>query len=267
MSKEIPSFVHDAITKILKNEGGYQDDPSDRGNYQQNEDSSVVGTNRGITPYTYAAFVGKKVEDVTVEDMKNVSEELAREIYEKEYYLRPKMYLIKDKALQENVFDMGVNAGPRNAVKILQRLVGATPDGYLGKNTAKKVEKSDVTTNEYSDGRVGYYKDLIKNRPDNAHFLEGWINRADKYRIEESTPSYKLVDYPIRRGDTLFTIANNLGVDVEDLRHFNDSIRNTDNIYPEQVIRVPGNRGDRFLDEPSLAPFEDDQEDLVPQGA
>lgn len=114
-----------------------------------------------------------------------------------------------------------------------------------------------------------HWKGAKEDRPAKIEMFEERFAsdvQPDTSTVKENA-SYNLMDYSIRRGDTLFTIANNLGVDVEDLRHFNDSIKTTDTIYPEQVIRVPDQRGARDLDVGSLDDFEDDEDDLVPLGA
>ena len=175
-------FVQDAITQILDNEGGYNGDSSDRGNIIK-RDGSVVGTMKGITPRTYANHVGKNVNDVTIEEMKAITEETAREIYKDEYWTKPKMDLLPEE-IQENVFDMGVNSGS-NAVKILQRLADMPEnqiDGSIGPITLKALEESDISNNDYVDARIAYYKNIVNKNPSQRKFLNGWINRAEEYR-------------------------------------------------------------------------------------
>jgi len=175
-------FVTEAIDKILDNEGGYQNNPSDKGNYRK-ADGTVLGTMRGITPETYARYTGRPIESLTEEDMKSITEETARNIVRQNHWERPKLdQLPKD--IQSNVFDMHVNSG-LNAIKILQRLIGMPEeevDGYLGPKTLKYMANSNVTNNDYVDARIDYYKSITKDNPDNKKYLRGWINRANKYR-------------------------------------------------------------------------------------
>jgi len=189
-NKMSTKFVRNSITQILKNEGGYQDSTKDKGNYKK-ADGTILGTMRGITPETYAKFVGKSIDDLTVADMKGISANTARDIYKKEYWEKPKLALLPEE-LQENVFDMQVNAG-KNAVKILQRLAGMTGnavDGYIGPTTIKKISEANVTNDQYVDARIKYYTKIAKNSkdkdkdgtPDKMAFLDGWKKRAEKYR-------------------------------------------------------------------------------------
>ena len=175
-------FVEEAIDQILVNEGGYNNNASDKGNIVK-EDGTVVGTMRGITPATYANHVGKNVNDVTAAEMRAVTEETAKEIYKNVYWTKPKISLLP-KTLQENVFDMTVNSG-RNAVKILQRLAGLEGeevDGLIGPQTIRAVREAGITNNDYVDARITYYENLARNNSDQRQFLNGWINRAEEYR-------------------------------------------------------------------------------------
>ena len=175
-------FVEDAITQILDNEGGYNNNSSDRGNIVK-EDGTVVGTMRGITPETYANYVGKNVNNVTAEEMQAITEDTAREIYKDQYWSKPKMQLLPEE-LQKNVFDMGVNSG-RNAVKILQRLAGMTGsdvDGLIGPDTIRAINEADISNNDYVDARITYYRNLAARDPSQRQFLNGWISRAEEYR-------------------------------------------------------------------------------------
>lgn len=183
MSEQVPGFVDEFIDKVLKNEGGYQNSSKDTGNYKKGD--RVIGTNLGITPYTYAEYMGKDVSEVTEKEMKDLSEDTAREIYLNQYYLAPKFNLIPDRNLQENVFDMAVNSGPSRAIKILQEAAGAEADGILGPQTIQKIEEAGIDTNDYSDLRDGFYQRITESNTDNEKFLKGWLNRSDKYRIED----------------------------------------------------------------------------------
>jgi lysozyme family protein len=47
---------------------------------------------------------------------------------------------IRDTNLLHQLVDFGVNAGPQTAAKILQQLVGVSPDGQIGPQTVEAVE-------------------------------------------------------------------------------------------------------------------------------
>lgn len=179
----VPKFVNEAIDRILVNEGGYQDSKTDKGNIVK-KDGTVVGTNMGITPQALATYRGVDVSSITAKDMKNLKESEARSIYRDDYYYRPKLNKIKDEALRENVFDMVVNAGQGNAIKLLQKLAGTEQDGIIGNQTLKALEEKNINTNNYADARKSFYKSIVEARPEQSKFLQGWINRANKYYKE-----------------------------------------------------------------------------------
>lgn len=254
-AQQVPGFVNEFISKVLVNEGGYQDSDKDTGNVVK-EDGTVVGTNLGITPYTLASYRGVPVSSITVEDMKDLTEQEAREIYANEYYLRPKIDTIPDLQLQENVFDMAVNSGPSAAITILQRLAGAEEDGLLGPNTIAKVEEAGIDTNQYSDGRDEFYQAITESNPDNEKFIQGWLNRSDKYRVADSAETVQAEpqedSYVVQPGDNLTQISARLGVDMEDLMR-------TNNILDANRIQVGQ---ELFLPVPA-APVQEEEEDSL----
>lgn len=176
-----PDFVDDSLNQILVSEGGFQDDKEDTGNYRP--DGTLVGTNRGITPAALAEFKGVDPNSITVSDIKAVTEEDARAIYRQNYFNKPKLNQIP-RDLQASVFDMYINSGS-NAIKILQKAAGLPKkkqDGSIGPETLAAVASANVTKEDYADARIAFYKDLVKRKPKTKKYLNGWINRANKYR-------------------------------------------------------------------------------------
>jgi lysozyme family protein len=208
------SFVDRALDKILQNEGGYQDSKTDRGNIVK-DDGTVIGTNKGITPQAYANFKGIDVSKVSADDMKQLTEDTAREIYKKDYYFQPGVDKIEDDKLRENVFDMVVNSGQGNAIKVLQGLAGVTPDGVLGPKTLESIKSKNITTNDYVDARKSFYSNTVTAKPEQATYLQGWNNRAEKYR---TAPSQQVT---MEQGDTIYGIAKENNMTVEQLFKLN----------------------------------------------
>ena len=165
------------LDTILASEGGFQQDKDDSGNYVN---GVLIGTNKGITPSALAKHRGVKASTITVEDIKNLTEEEAREIFKDEYFYKPKINKLPLE-LQPSVLDMQINSGP-NAIKILQKLVGTKQDGIIGPITLKALKDNPVTVNQYADARIEYYKKVIKKSPEKKKFLSGWTNRANSYR-------------------------------------------------------------------------------------
>ncbi|MBN8901820.1 MAG: hypothetical protein J0H57_12360, partial [Rhodospirillales bacterium] len=98
------------VAVTLSQEGGYVDDPRDPGG----------ATNLGITRATLSAWRG---QEVGKDEVRALPREEAVEIYRANYWL-PARCGDMPAGIDLMVFDCGVNAGPRTAVRMLQRLLG-----------------------------------------------------------------------------------------------------------------------------------------------
>jgi lysozyme family protein len=178
--------LHDPIDTIIKHEGGYVNHPNDKGG----------PTKFGVTQDVYSEWLGR---DATVEDVKSMTEEVARDIYESKYLTGPRIHLLPE-PLQTQVLDIAVNSGPRTAVKMLQRVVnkaGFGPvdvDGVLGPNTRKVVETANAEmgpflSNALVDERRAFFEAIVARNPSQKVFLKGWLNRAESFReqIEDNS--------------------------------------------------------------------------------
>jgi lysozyme family protein len=148
-----------SINIILENEGGYVNHPSDPGGE----------TRFGIAKKFYPDL-----------DIKNLTRNQAIEIYFRDYWSKMNLHNIYDENLVLQVFDMGVNAGIRTAIKIVQRIVEAEPDGIIGEETTTLInDYQDDLLELYKQERKKYYFDLARRKPALRVFLKGWINRID----------------------------------------------------------------------------------------
>jgi len=156
------------IVIILKHEGGYVNNPNDFGG------ETKYGIAKRFFPH---------------EDIKNLTIERAKYLYFHSYWLPMKLDgIIKPENVLE-IFDMGVNAGKGNAIRIAQRVVKVDADGFCGPmtkaaiNTYKRIglvngkEVEFDFLHDYKMARVQYYL-KISNRRDNKVFLKGWLNRV-----------------------------------------------------------------------------------------
>ena len=147
---------------VLENEGGFVNDPLDNGG----------ATNKGITLTTLSNYLGRSV---SVDELKNISDSLVREIYTNNYWNRCGGNQLAS-GVDIVVADMAVNAGVGRAIKILQNVIGANPDGYFGPNTLKRSQEMDPADliGFYTQARIEFYKSL-----DQPRFIRGWTNRAN----------------------------------------------------------------------------------------
>lgn len=175
---EMPnSNFNDLVGKILEAEGGFVNDPDDRG----------CATNRGICWDTWTqtaeSILGK---DPTLENLKDLTEGEAARIYKQEYWDKMNLDSIEDKSLQHIIFDGGVNHGIRTSARMVQKSINALGgqvkvDGSLGPKTAEAVNKLDPEAlfNQIKERRYAHYDKIIEKRPSQAKFRNGWYKRVD----------------------------------------------------------------------------------------
>lgn len=143
-----------AIEFILKFEGGYVNDPQDPGGE----------TKYGISKKAYPKL-----------NIKDLSLNEAKKIYESNYWLASKASELKDE-LQLIHFDTSVNMGNHRAVKILQSASGATIDGIFGSETKSKSDK--ISVERYALERMFHYCEIIRNNQMLIKYIVGWKNRV-----------------------------------------------------------------------------------------
>ena len=114
-------LTEDIIDGVLQREGTtYTDRPDDKGG----------PTCCGITLATLRAY--RAPASTSVDDLKALNPQTARPVYQHVFVDAPGFSQITDPSLQALMVDAGVQHGPEEAVKMLQRAVGVTVDGRLG---------------------------------------------------------------------------------------------------------------------------------------
>jgi|GEM_PF-262461 len=156
------------LTLVLGAEGGFVDDPRDRGG----------ATKYGITQETLAAW--RRSRDpgaiVNADHVRELKIEEAKEIYRSRYW---NVLRCDDlpKGVDLLVFDLGVNAGPARSAKILQDVLGVEQDGSIGPVTLNGLNTCapDKIIREFSVKRLEFYRSLEE---DFKVFGVGWTNRT-----------------------------------------------------------------------------------------
>lgn len=166
-------MIEQFITDILAREGGYVDDPADRGG----------ATNFGITQAVYEDWKGRSV---TKEEIRNMPRSDARQIYEAQY-VQPWMFAIDWTRIFEHLLDMGVNHGIGGASRILQRALKVKADGQVGPMTKAAFMDADKSylPNRLIAERAIYYAQIVESNPTQSRFIEGWIRRCMSFLTGE----------------------------------------------------------------------------------
>lgn len=168
--KNDPAFMA-VIDKTLKHEGGFVDDKSDPGG----------ATNWGIS-LRFLKGLNPKVTKYTI--MKLTLDQ-AMEIYYVHFWKKFKMDAFP-LSIAAKLFDITVNAGNVQAVKILQRALRAVTlehivnDGIAGPVTFQILKKCDESAllAAFRSEHAAFYRELVASKPAFAKFKDGWLARA-----------------------------------------------------------------------------------------
>lgn len=162
--------TRDIIDAIIRREGGFVDHAADRGG----------ATNHGITLQTLSEHRG---QEATVDDMRNLTEHEAREIYVQRYVNDPNFYQITHPELRALIIDCAVNHGPVRAAMWLQQAAGVLDDGVVGPVTLDAVNSNpgEMLYLHVLADRCRFYGKLITRDPSQAAFAHGWANRVAEF--------------------------------------------------------------------------------------
>lgn len=160
---------------IKKWEGGFVNDPSDSGG----------ATNKGVTLSTFRSFYGS---NKTVEDLKNLSDTQWLHIFLNGYWNKCQASNINNQSIANIFVDWAWGSGPVTAIKQVQKIVGTDVDGIVGQKTLDAINKKDPQTlfNAIKKARIEFVENLVKQRPKDAKFLQGWKNRINSFSFSGS---------------------------------------------------------------------------------
>jgi len=142
---------NDCLLRLLKDEGGYTNDPNDSGG----------PTNFGITLGDYRKYIDG---EGTAEDVRRMTVDQAKSIYKSKYWDALGCDNLSG-GVDYTCFDYGVHSGlgrPRKALGAFKSLSGT-----------KLIE---AINNE----RTAFLKALAVRKPQNQKFLKGWLNRVSR---------------------------------------------------------------------------------------
>ena len=161
---------------ILKWEGGFANDPVDRGG----------ATNKGITLKTYQYHFGK---NKTVNDLKNITDEEWFEIYKIDFWDRWKGDEINNQSIANLLVDW-VWASGKYGITNAQRILKVTADGIVGKKTIEALNSYPNQRMLFSrllTERLSYINRIVKANPSQKKFLNGWKNRILEFKYYDDT--------------------------------------------------------------------------------
>lgn len=147
---------------VIKNEGGYVDNPKDPGG----------ATNLGCTKKVWEEWVG---HEVSKDDIRALTHADVMPLYKKRYWDAVKGDNLPD-GVDYAVFDLAINSGPGRAAKTLQSVLDVTADGQIGPATLRALETTNPReiASRICEARLAFLQAL----PTWDTFGKGWGRRV-----------------------------------------------------------------------------------------
>lgn len=165
------------IPFILRWEGGYVDDPADRGG----------ATNKGVTIGTYTTYrKSKGIKQTTKSDLRNITDAEWSEIFKTMYWNRWQADHIRSQSVANICVDWVWGSGV-HGIKRVQRLLGVRDDGVVGPVTLAALNARDPERlfAEIREARICFIKSIIARDPSQKRFERGWMNRLFSLKYEK----------------------------------------------------------------------------------
>lgn len=172
------AFIADYIQRW---EGGLSLHKEDSGNWVAGR---LIGSKYGVTANALAQHRRCDPASITAEAMANLTLDEAVAIGKALYFDAPGFALLPWNQVTASIVDFGWGAGPGQAIKTLQRLVGVSADARLGPATEAAYGKwlaahsLEEAAQLWADQRNAFYDLIVHQKPQNAKFLKGWKNRT-----------------------------------------------------------------------------------------
>lgn len=161
-----------AFQYTVGNEGSYSNDRNDSGG----------PTKYGITQHDLSAWLGRPA---SVQEVKDMSLDIAHEIYEKKYWNSLSLSHIDNSGVATCMFDIGVVRGIGVPPKYAQGICnehGAhlVLDSHIGPITLAAINALDhkVFITDFSHHAEAGFRAIVAAHPSQSVFLKGWVNRA-----------------------------------------------------------------------------------------
>jgi lysozyme family protein len=178
--------IKPALIHTFGNEGGYQADPHDSGNYAC---GVLKGTKFGIAAASYPH-----------EDIKNLTLERAGAIYARDFWGASRCGEWKSQIIANEYFDYAVNLGQGTAARIIQRAINYAGwplapipvDGKIGPATVARLNAVDqdllyVNLIGLTHNR---YVQVVDANPAKARYMKTWTRRI-KSNVLRSVHEYE----------------------------------------------------------------------------
>ena len=176
-------------TKTLKFEGGYQAMPSDEANY--NSLGQLIGTKYGVSAFSYEGYIGRPP---TVEDIKAVTPEIAKDFYTKKFWNYIRGSDIKSQDVADIIFGLYIGKPSKSNEIVKESLI------EHGKNISTvRNPYSDEVVNAINSINPQKLFETIKSKSldyvagISPNIRKGWTNKINSYEFEGSKKKWIII--------------------------------------------------------------------------
>lgn len=158
--------------KLLQLEGGYIWHPDDQGG----------PTNKGVTLSSYREHFG---EHKSVKDLKEIPYGEWMQIMKAGHWDKCRADEITNQSVAEIIADWCVNSGC-TGIRKAQEIAGTKPDGIVGPKTLAAINGANQRElfERLWNARKQFYINIVKKNPSQKIFMNGWMNRLNKFQFE-----------------------------------------------------------------------------------
>ena len=177
--------------KILKWEGGYANDPVDRGG----------ATNMGVTIGTATGYYKKGAKNfdkngdgrITADDIKALTKEDFTYVLRK-FWDHCRADEINNQSIAEIIVDWAWGSGPGTAMKKMSRVLGLNSSTKMTDEMLAKIngwQPQEDLFNKIWHARESHFNGIVSNNPSQRKFIKGWMRRLKSYTFngKEVAPS------------------------------------------------------------------------------
>jgi lysozyme family protein len=163
------NFDH-CLALLLKHEGNFVNHPQDPGGM----------TNLGVTARVWEEWVGHAVNE---KQMRALTPQDVAPLYKRKYWDACHANDLVS-GVDYCVFDVAVNSGVGRAIKFLQSVVGATPDGGYGSITSALVKKAEEDPARLIELYCAKRLEFLQSLKTFPVFGKGWSRRVAEVKDE-----------------------------------------------------------------------------------